>query len=87
MQVRSKAEAPGPAQGDADMQEAEPSGAEPQPLAQAAPGGGLTDAQLMQVFKQTSIFNVRSALAGNESLVYGGEAEADADRCWEMSRI
>ena len=35
---------------------------------------GLTDAQLMEVFKQTSIFNVKSALANNENLVH---AEAD----------
>ena len=35
---------------------------------------GLTDAQLMEVFKQTSIFNVKSALANNENLV---QAEAD----------
>lgn len=35
---------------------------------------GLTDAQLMEVFKQTSIFNVKSALANNENLVHA-EAE------------
>ncbi|KAK9822723.1 hypothetical protein WJX74_000236 [Apatococcus lobatus] len=33
----------------------------------------LTEAQLMEVFKQTSIFNVKTALAGNEVLV-GSEA-------------
>jgi hypothetical protein len=43
-------------------------------------GVGLTDEQLLQVFKQTSIFNVRSALAGNESLVDGTEADG-MDRC------
>lgn len=41
---------------------------------------GLTDAQLLEVFKQTSIFNVRSALAGNDSLVGDADLEADFDR-------
>lgn len=30
---------------------------------------GLTDDQLMEVFKQTSIFNVKSALANNQNLM------------------
>ena len=41
---------------------------------------GLTEEQLMEVFKQTSIFNVRSAMAGNEALL-GPEVDAtEADR-------
>ena len=32
---------------------------------------GLTDEQLLEVFKQTSVFNVRSALSGNDSLLDG----------------
>ncbi|KDD74448.1 hypothetical protein H632_c1305p0 [Helicosporidium sp. ATCC 50920] len=31
-------------------------------------GTGLSEEQLLEVFKQTSIFNVRTALAGNEAL-------------------
>ena len=38
--------------------------------------GGLTEAQLLEIFKQTSVFNVRSALAGNEVLM-GGVADGD----------
>ena len=60
----------------------------------------LTEAQLMEVFKQTSIFNVRTALAGNEVLV-GSEANqlddddqralddpelSDEDDSWECMR-
>ena len=42
---------------------------------------GLTEEQLMEVFKQTSIFNVRSAMAGNEALL-GAEVDANEDdRC------
>ncbi|KAK9840812.1 hypothetical protein WJX81_006676 [Elliptochloris bilobata] len=44
---------------------------------------GLTEEQLMEVFKQTSIFNVRSAMAGNEALL-GPEVDAsEEDRFWE----
>lgn len=39
---------------------------------------GLTEEQLMEVFKQTSIFNVRSAMAGNEALL-GPEVGAVED--------
>ena len=39
---------------------------------------GLTEEQLMEVFKQTSIFNVRSAMAGNEALL-GPEVDAAED--------
>lgn len=42
--------------------------------------GGLTDAQLLEVFKQTSVFNVRSALAGNEVLMGGPEEVDDPER-------
>ena len=60
----------------------------------------LTEAQLMEVFKQTSIFNVKTALAGNEVLV-GSEANqldeedqralddpylSDEDDSWEYMR-
>ena len=41
---------------------------------------GLTDEQLLEVFKQTSIFNVRSALAGNDSLMGDADPEAGLDR-------
>ena len=52
-------------------QEAEPAGqdaAEAGPLC-AGSQEGLTEEQLMEVFKQTSIFNVRSALANNDALL------------------
>ena len=42
---------------------------------------GLTDAQLMEVFKQTSIFNVRSALANNDALMSTNEAGENEERC------
>ncbi len=42
---------------------------------------GLTDAQLMEVFKQTSIFNVRSALANNDALMSSNEAGDNEERC------
>lgn len=38
-------------------------------------GDGLTDDQLMEVFKQTSIFNVKSALANNQNLMQNETAE------------
>ena len=38
-------------------------------------GHGLTDDQLMEVFKQTSIFNVKSALANNQNLLQNETAE------------
>ena len=48
-----------------------PEQAEPGSLA----GDGLTDDQLMEVFKQTSIFNVKSALANNQNLMQNETAE------------
>ncbi|BDA48164.1 hypothetical protein COCOBI_11-4240 [Coccomyxa sp. Obi] len=44
---------------------------------------GLTDAQLMEVFKQTSIFNVRSALANNDALMSTNEAGDNDERFWD----
>ena len=69
---------------DAEMADAQP-GISTEPEGQLA---GLTDAQLLQVFKQTSIFNVRSALAGNESLMDGdhmGEEGMDRYICQVMA--
>ena len=48
---------------DTDREQAEQ--AEPSSTADL----GLTDDQLMEVFKQTSIFNVKSALANNQNLM------------------
>ena len=42
--------------------------------------GGLTEAQLLEIFKQTSVFNVRSALAGNEVLMGGAEEGFEHER-------
>ena len=39
------------------------------PEATFSAGNELTDDQLMEVFKQTSIFNVKSALANNQNLM------------------
>lgn len=39
------------------------------PLETGSEEGGLTDEQLLQVFKQTSMFNVRTALADNQMLM------------------
>ena len=52
----------------------------PAPQARTVEGAepGLTEEQLMEVFKQTSIFNVRSAMAGNEALL-GPEVDAAED--------
>uniref|UniRef100_A0A1D2AEX0 Uncharacterized protein n=1 Tax=Auxenochlorella protothecoides TaxID=3075 RepID=A0A1D2AEX0_AUXPR len=56
--------------------------------------GCLTDAQLLEVFKQTSIFNVKTALADNEALLsiddllcqyadrYGSDEEVSDDEDW-----
>ena len=43
----------------------------------------LTDEQLMEIFKQTSIFNVRSALANNDALMAPppGGPPGDDERC------
>lgn len=44
--------------------------------------GGLTDEQLLEVFKQTSMFNVRTALQDNEMLLGIDELlEAASERC------
>ncbi|KAK9804306.1 hypothetical protein WJX72_006023 [[Myrmecia] bisecta] len=39
----------------------------------------MTDAQLVEVFKQTSMFNVKSVLANNEVLLGGGDCAEDAN--------
>ena len=46
-----------------------------QPEASSSAAIGLTDDQLMEVFKQTSIFNVKSALANNQNLMQNETAE------------
>ena len=54
---------------DADPEgEGQPGTSRGQPQGQGGPGddGGLDEASLLEVFKQTSIFNVRAALADNE---------------------
>ncbi|KAK9805733.1 hypothetical protein WJX73_003191 [Symbiochloris irregularis] len=43
--------------------------------------GGLTETQLLEIFKQTSVFNVRSAMAGNDCLM-GFADQYDEDRAW-----
>ena len=51
-----------------------------QPEASSSAAIGLTDDQLMEVFKQTSIFNVKSALANNQNLMQNetaGDQEQD----------
>lgn len=74
------AEKPGftTAEGQENVETAEEEGLGPSTLPADALAG-LTDAQLLEVFKQTSIFNVRSALAGNEALLEG-ETEEGMDR-------
>ena len=51
----------------------------------AAALNGLTEAQLMEVFKQTSIFNVKSALAHNHALMSAREIDETNDR-WHARR-
>ena len=46
----------------------------------AAALNGLTEAQLMEVFKLTSIFNVKSALAHNHALMSAREIDETKDR-------
>ena len=41
---------------------------------------GLTDEQLMEIFKQTSIFNVRSALANNDALMVNHQSGDQEER-------
>lgn len=48
---------------------------------------GLTDAQLMEVFKQTSIFNVKSALANNQNLMQNETEEHQNDEFFSDSDI
>ena len=50
------------------------------PAEQPQSTAGLTEAQLMEVFKQTSIFNVRSALANNHALMSAREIDEANDR-------
>lgn len=52
-----------------EMDTADNTGAPASTSVQEHPAG-LTDEQLMEVFKQTSIFNVRSALANNDAHVH-----------------
>lgn len=68
----------------ADAAHAAAGPADPQPASQE----GLTDEQLMEVFKQTSIFTVRSAAEGNAALMQqqpqpgacgGGNADSGDD--------
>lgn len=40
---------------------------------------GLTEEQLLEVFKQTSMFNVRTALQNNEALLEDGEGGSYSD--------
>lgn len=44
-------------------------------------GLGLSNEQLLEVFKQTSSFNVKSAMAGNDSLRNDADFLASFDRC------
>lgn len=67
------AQAAEPANGEAGM-------AVEQPEEHTAEAAGLTEAQLMEVFKQTSIFNVRSALANNNALMSVREIDEANDR-------
>lgn len=48
---------------------------------------GLTDDQLMEVFKQTSIFNVKSALANNQNLMQNETAEDEQQEFFSDSDI
>lgn len=70
---KAPAQSAEPANGEAGM------GVE-QPEEHTAKAAGLTEAQLMEVFKQTSIFNVRSALANNNALISAREIDEANDR-------
>ena len=48
---------------------------------------GLTDDQLMEVFKQTSIFNVKSALANNQNLMQNETEDHQNDEFFSDSDI
>lgn len=48
---------------------------------------GLTDDQLMEVFKQTSIFNVKSALANNQNLMQNETGEEQEQEFYSDSDI
>jgi hypothetical protein len=70
---------------EAPPQDAEPANGEPgmaveNPEEHILTAPGLTEAQLMEVFKQTSIFNVRSALANNNALMSAREIDEANDR-------
>lgn len=43
------------------------------------PGEHLNDEQLLEVFKQTSMFNVKTVLVNNEVLLHGGDQRADGN--------
>lgn len=77
--ARHQDPAEAPAEQDAEMADADAPEAVPPGTAEGELAG-LTDAQLLEVFKQTSIFNVRSALAGNEALLDGEQLEEGMER-------
>ena len=77
LQVMAASDEPAPAAKAASHEE------DPKPDAlekQSPRAPGLTEAQLMEVFKQTSIFNVRSALANNHALMSAREIDEANDR-------
>ncbi len=76
-QVMAHSEGPANAAGPAPQEQtAQPDA----PGEQLHKGAGLTEAQLMEVFKQTSIFNVRSALANNHALMSAREVDEANER-------
>lgn len=77
LQVMAASEGPAPAAEAACHEETAEPDARGEQLHTAA---GLTEAQLMEVFKQTSIFNVRSALANNHALMSAREMDEANDR-------
>ena len=77
LQVMAASEGPAPAAKAACHEDS----AEPDaPEEQVRKAAGLTEAQLMEVFKQTSIFNVRSALANNHALMSAREIDEANNR-------
>ena len=58
-----------------------------QPEASLSARRDLTDDQLMEVFKQTSIFNVKSALANNQNLMQNETAEDQQQEFFSDSDI
>ncbi len=77
VQVMAQSEGPAQAAQPAPHEETAQPDAPGEHLHKAA---GLTEAQLMEVFKQTSIFNVRSALANNHALMSAREADEANER-------